>query len=68
MMRMTLLAAAAVLGFGLATTAATFAAPVYGSSASTAAAKVDLKQDVWWRGRWAGGPRRGWCFYHPYRC
>jgi hypothetical protein len=69
-MRMTLLAAAAVIGFGIAATSATSAAPVYGASASTAAAHVDMKQDVWWRGRgWGWGWRgRGWCYYHPYRC
>jgi hypothetical protein len=58
---MTLLAAAAVIGFGIAATSTASATPVYGASAANAAAQIDIKQDVWWRGR-------RWCFYHPYRC
>jgi len=65
-MRMTLLAAAAVIGIGIAAPSVVSAAPVYGTSAGTAAAHVDMKQDVWWRG-WGWRGRR-WCYFHPYRC
>jgi hypothetical protein len=72
-MRMRLLAAAAVIGFGIAAASTASAAPVYGNAPSTASAAVDLKENVWWR-RWGYrrygyyGYGRGWCYWHPYRC
>jgi hypothetical protein len=67
-MRMTLLAAAAVIGLGFATPHIASAAPAYGTAIHDAAAKVDLTQDVWWH-RWhRWGWRRGFCWRHPYAC
>jgi hypothetical protein len=68
-MRMTLLAAAAVIGFGLAATSGSMAAPAYGTAIKDSAATIDLTQDVWWR-HWGGWHHWGhhWCYWHPRRC
>jgi hypothetical protein len=66
-MRKTILAAVAVAALGFAGSAAVSAAPVYGTSLGTAAATLDLTQNVrWWH---RGFVRHGWwCARHPFRC
>ena len=65
-MRMTIFAAAAAAAIGFAGSSVVSAAPVYGTSISTAAATLDLTQDVrWWHHRFF--VRRGWWCARP-RC
>ncbi len=67
-MRIVLLAAVAALGLAVGGSSAALAAPSYGTSIGAAAAKVDLKQDVWWRRTVIIGGGCGWCCRHPRRC
>jgi hypothetical protein len=69
-MRMTMLAAIAALGLGIAGSTTVLAAPLSGPGVGTAAGAADMTQHVWWHYHyhyhwWRGG---NWCWRHPYRC
>ena len=62
-MRMTLLAAATLIGFAAATSAGS-AAPVYGTVIGATGTHVDL---AGWSDSGYVHAGRGYCFYHPHR-
>jgi hypothetical protein len=43
-------------------------APTVQDSGVAAGHGSSLVEQVYWRRGWRGGPRRGFCFYHPRRC
>jgi hypothetical protein len=66
--RVTLLAAVAAIGLGMAIPSNTSAAPINAPAIANAADQANAVENVWWR-RWGPLPSWwAWCRWHPYRC